>query len=241
MVQRSKSTHPFVIHSASSDLADGFPHISLPPYLPSDHVAHDYWSHFIDCVNAKVKAPVSPTSRIDGRRSIAALDMEDYVTQWSAEFFEPRGLQVQFRRLGDVVPDANTSSSRRSSCPSLSFSHSRSLSFSLSQSNATLPVLSEPPDGWMSKKAAAARASGKKVDEKLERERQKHDAHVQATARKAQKAAKKLEKSARKQIAQARRREGTNTGSSSQDPDRNGRAIVLSADEQCWELVVQPL
>lgn len=202
------------------------------PHPLSGHLAQEDWSHFIDCVNAQMETGASDNTKTSEGGN-AATDMKAYVAEWNAEFFQSRGLQISLRRSGDPVADTSIDRTFALSPPTVS----------VPQSNTSLPLLSEPLDGWTSKKAAAARASGKKVDEKLERERQKHEAHINAIARKAQKAAQKLESSVRKQEAKTRRREGKSRESIERGDSKDADAMqfVDEADERSWELVLQPL
>lgn len=168
--------------------------------------------------------------------------VQAYIAQWSAEFFEPRGLQVTLRRSkGEGLRSTNDVDKEPGQCriPALA-SDAPTPSLSLSQSSSLWHTNSspfdDPPDAWVSPKAAAANASARKVEAKLERQRHIHELKVQASQRKAQKAAEKLEKSQSKatQHGAKKARAGGDGGN-----NIGGRSpSIHESDEGVWELVV---
>ena len=182
-------------------------------------------------------------------------EAQAYVAQWSVAFFEPRGLKVSLRSGGireypsfdssdpvdDVYSHLNTSTGLMP--PSSPYVSSVSL-----VEGPRFPA-DLVPATWTSPKAAAAHTATRKIVEKLERERQKHERRTRAVQKKAAKATQKIERKERKAMQKRAKREAKTAQKESKKNKKAVNSYVVSdveyaaepwmeTDEQCWELVV---
>ena len=242
---------PFIVQSLGVDLSDGFPYVELASDLyRHSEIKHEDWERFIDHANARIEDSVNedPSGYTEDARA--------YVAQWSAAFFEPRGLKVTLRPgvreylspddndLVDVEPLVNTSSG-------LTYPSSPSLSPHISFDNLRVPS-DLVPVTWTSLKAAAAHIATCKIEKKLERARRKHERRTQAAQKKVEKVTRRIEKKQRKAMEKRAQQEAK---AARKEYKKNKKAVNTNAasnteyvakvwteiDKECWELVVEYL
>lgn len=237
---------PFTVQSLGVDLADGFPHVELASdFYRNSEIKHEDWQRFIGHTNTRINGSAleDPSGYMEGAQA--------YVAQWSAAFFEPRGLKVSLRSGGiRKYPSLDSSDPVDDVYSHLNTSTGLTPPTSPSVSSVSLFPTDLVPATWTSPKAEAAHAATCKIVEKLERERQKHERRTRAAQKKAAKATQKIERKVRKAMQKRAKREAKTARKESKKNKKSVNSNVVSVveyaveswmemDEECWELVVE--